>query len=78
MFTYSLFMVMTLIDFLLPDEPAKVTIQRQRMDFINDKLIKLVADEDDSIEKVTRECSLIVKDVDDGPYFKSIEESFKV
>ena len=77
-FTYSLFMVMTLIDFLLPDEPAKVTIQRQRMDFINDKLIKLVADEDDSIEKVTRECSLIVKDVDDGPYFKSIEESFKV
>ena len=71
-------MVMTLIDFLVPDEPTSVTTQRERMDFINTKIIDKVADEEEDASVDPRECSLLIKDNDDGPYFHSIKDSFLV
>ena len=45
-FQWSLFLIQILAQYYIDDEPEEVSIQKQRMEFIRDKIIAQVEDDD--------------------------------
>ena len=79
LFTYFLGMIFMFFKVMIPDIPQKVTIQLQRAAFIEEKLIKHVADEEDEIDVESKKVSLDVAERDaQGDYYMTIADSFVV
>ena len=79
LFTYFLCMIFLFFKMAIPDVPQKVTIQLQRATFIEDKIIKHVADEDDEINVTQKPVSLEISERDaQGDYYMTIADSFVV
>merc|ERR1711988_809486 len=77
-FQYFLFGLMVIFSIIVPDVPYDVEVQLGRQQFINDKVINKVKDEDDEVAFEAGSVEIKCNDKDEGVYFKTIEELFLV
>lgn len=69
----AFFSVMGAIKIFLDEVPLDVHLQMGRQQFINEKIIEKIADED-NIETLDKDAAVdyVVHDADDGPYYRDI------